>query len=95
MDSSLEFDDWYDETINQQALDRILEKHKDPETWNGTLEDLMKSSHEINFFKDFDVKINIPICRNYTGGYKCFSITKIYMIFRINRLPKSNHWQAK
>jgi len=52
MDSSLEFDDWYDETINQQALDRILEKHKDPETWNGTLEDLMKSSHEINFFKD-------------------------------------------
>ena len=52
MDSSLEFDDWYDETINQQALDRILEKHKDPETWNGTLEDLMKSSHEMNFFKD-------------------------------------------
>jgi ribosomal protein L7/L12 len=51
MDSSLEFDDWYDETINQKALDRILKKHNQ-EIWNGTLEDLMKSSHEINFFKD-------------------------------------------
>ena len=51
MDSSLEFDDWYDETTNQKALDRILKKHNQ-EIWNGTLEDLMKSSHEINFFKD-------------------------------------------
>ena len=52
MDSSLEFDDWYDEKINQQALDRILKKYNVYNLWGDILEDLMKSSHEMNFFKD-------------------------------------------
>ena len=55
IDSSLEFDDWYGETTNQKALDRILEKYNVYNlwgVWGDILEDLIKSSHEINFCKD-------------------------------------------
>ena len=48
IDSSLEFDDWYDETSFKKT-ETILEKYN---LDGDDFEDLMKSSHEINFFKN-------------------------------------------
>jgi len=48
IDSSLEFDDWFDETSFKKT-ETILEKYN---LDGDDFEDLMKSSHEINFFKN-------------------------------------------
>ena len=48
IDSSLEFDDWYDETSFKKT-EIILEKYN---LDGGDFEDLAKSSHEKNFLKD-------------------------------------------
>jgi ribosomal protein L7/L12 len=48
MDSSLEFDDWFDETSFKKT-EKILEKYN---LDGDDFEDLLKSSHEINLFKN-------------------------------------------
>ena len=48
MDTSLEFDDWFDETSFKKT-EKILEKYN---LDGDDFEDLLKSSHEINLFKN-------------------------------------------